>query len=410
MAAKILVTEPIASEGLEIMRSQAEVEVRLGLKPQELKAAIGDYEGLVVRSETKVTAEVIEAGGKLQVIARAGVGVDNIDVEAATRQGIVVVNAPTGNTLSAAEHSIALMLALCRHIPQADALLKSGMWRRSDFMGVEVRNKVLGIMGLGNVGSAVAGRARGLEMRLLAYDPFVSADYAQNLGVQLVSLDEIFQESDFITIHLPLNQATRNIIGAKELALVKPTVRIINCARGGLVDEEALFKAIEEGRVAGAAVDVFAQEPTEDNILFRSPKVIVTPHLGASTTEAQTGVAVDIAEQVNAVLQGQPARYAVNAPLIPPETLQVLRPFMEVGRVLGRLAAQLVEGQVASLQVSYDGEISNFDTSALKAAILGGLLEMTIEEKVNLVNADLLARRRGLRIVEQKRTACENYT
>ncbi|MEE8472874.1 MAG: phosphoglycerate dehydrogenase [Dehalococcoidia bacterium] len=409
MAAKILVTESIADEGLDIMRSQGEVDVRKGLGAEELKAIIGEYEGLVVRSETKVTADVIEAGGKLQVIARAGVGVDNIDVGAATNRGIVVVNAPTGNTLSAAEHTIALMMALSRHIPQADALLKSGVWRRSDFTGVELRNKVLGILGLGNVGTAVASRARGLEMRILAYDPFVSTDFAQNLGVQLVSVDELISESDFITIHMPLTAETRGFIGDRELAMVKPSVRIINCARGGLVDEEALFKAIEEGRVAGAAVDVFTQEPTVDNILFRSSKVIVTPHLGASTAEAQTSVAVDIAQQVNAVLQGQPARYAVNAPLIPPETLQVLRPFMEVSRVLGRLAVQLVEGQVSTIQVSYEGEISNFDTTILKASVLGGLLEMTIEERVNLVNADMLAKRRGLRIVERKRAVCENY-
>ncbi len=409
MSAKILVTESIAGEGLDIMRSQGEVDVRMGLGAEELKAVIGEYEGLVVRSETKVTAEVIEAGGKLQVIARAGVGVDNIDVGVATNRGIVVVNAPTGNTLSAAEHTIALMMALSRHIPQADALLKSGVWRRSDFTGIELRNKVLGILGLGNVGTAVANRARGLEMRILAYDPFVSADFAQNLGVQLVSVDEIITESDFITIHMPLTDETRGFIGDRELSMVKPSVRIINCARGGLVDEEALFKAIEEGRVAGAAVDVFVKEPTEDNILFRSSKVVVTPHLGASTAEAQTSVAVDIAQQVNAVLQGLPARYAVNAPLIPPETLQVLRPFMEVSRVLGKLAVQLVEGQVSSIQVSYEGEISNLDTTVLKAAVLGGLLEMTIEERVNLVNADLLAKRRGLRIVERKRTVCENY-
>lgn len=407
---KVLVADPIAAEGIELLRAYAEVDVKLKLPPEALLAIIGDYEALVVRSETQVSAPVIEAGKRLQVIGRAGVGVDNIDVEAATSRGIVVVNAPAGNTISAAEHTIALLLSLARHIPQANALLKSGVWRRADFMGIEVRGKTLGVVGLGNVGSEVARRARGLEIEVVGYDPYISPDYARNLRVELVTFEELLQRSDFITLHLPLTSATTKLIGAKELALVKPTVRIINCARGGLVDEEALFEAIEEGRVAGAAVDVFSVEPASDSILFGSDRIIVTPHLAASTSEAQVTVARDIAEQVIAVLQGQPARYAVNAPLIPWETVSVLAPFMQVGSAVGRLTSQLLEGQMSSIMISYDGEIADYDTAALKAAVIGGLLEMISEERVNIVNANLIAAQRGLKVIEQKRSTCENYT
>ncbi len=357
----------------------------------------------------QVNAQVIEAGKKLMVIGRAGVGVDNIDVDEATRRGIVVVNAPTGNTISAAEHTIALMLALARHIPQANTALKSGEWRRNDFMGTEVRNKTLGIIGLGNVGSEVARRARGLEIKIIAHDPFVSVDLAQNLHVELVSLKQLLKEADFITLHLPLIASTKGLIGAKELALVKPTVRIINCARGGLIDEEALVKALEEKRIAGAAIDVFTVEPTTESVLFKKDNIIVTPHLGASTTEAQATAAKDVVEQVIDVLQGRPARYSVNAPFIPVETLSVLAPFMKVASTVGKLVSQLAEGQTSAIQVKYNGEISNYDTNALKAAVLGGLLEGVSEERVNLVNANIVATRRGLTVVEQKETTCENY-
>ena len=406
---RVLVADPVAQEGIEALRAEAEVDVKLKLKPEELKSIIGDYEALVVRSETRATADVIEAGKKLQVIARAGVGLDNIDVEAATRQGVVVVNAPTGNTIAAAEHTVALMLALARHIPQANARLKSGVWQRSDYVGTELNNKTLGIVGLGNVGSEVARRAQSFEMRLVGYDPFVSPDYAQNLGVELVPLEQLFKESDFITLHLPLTRDTKGLIGAKELGRMKPTVRIINCARGGLVDEEALFKAVEAGKVAGAAVDVFSSEPATDSMLFQSDRIIVTPHLGASTTEAQAGVALEAAEQVLAVLKGQPAKYAVNAPQIPAEILSVLAPFIRVASTLGSLARQLMEGQVKSIQIEYSGEIADYDASAMKAAVIGGLLEGIIEGRVNLVNATFIAAQRGMKIVEQKKTTCENY-
>ena len=406
---KILIADPIAKEGIEALQAQAEVVIKLNLKPDELKSIIGDYEALIIRSETCATADIIETGKKLQVIARAGVGLDNVDIETATRRGIVVVNAPTSNTMSAAEHTIALMLALARHIPQASARLKSGVWQRSEYIGTELNNKTLGIIGLGNVGSEVARRAQSFKMRLIGHDPFVSLDYAHNLGVDLVSMEQLLKESDFITLHLPLISATDNLISTKELNKVKPTVRIINCARGGLIDEEALFKAVETGKVAGAAIDVFSSEPVTDSVLFKSDKIIVTPHLGASTTEAQTNIALEIAEQVLAVLKGQPAKYAVNAPHIPVEILPVLAPFIQVASTIGNLAKQLMEGQINSIQIEYSGEIASYDTNAIKASVIGGLLEGISEERVNLVNASFIAAQRGIKLVEQKQTTYENY-
>jgi D-3-phosphoglycerate dehydrogenase len=406
---KVLITEPISDEGIDILRDYAEVDIKLGLKPEEIASIIGDYEALVVRSQTQVPAKVIQAGEKLQVIARAGAGIDNIDVEEATRRGIVVVNAPTSNTISAAEHTIALMLALARHIPLANATLKSGVWKRSEFMGTEIRNKTLGIIGLGSVGSEVARRARGLEMKLITYDPFISVDHAHSLHVELVSLEQLLKESDFVTLHIPLTASTKQLIGAKELSLVKPTVRIINTARGGLIDEEALAKAVKEKRVAGAAIDVFAIEPTTKSVLFESDNIIATPHLGASTTEAQAMVAKDIANQIIDVFKGQPARYSVNAPFIPVETLSMLAPFIKLASTVGKLVSQLAEGQMNAIQIKYEGELSNYDTNALKASVLGGLLEEISEERVNLVNANVVAARRGLTVVEQKEATCENY-
>lgn len=406
---RVLIADRIAEEGVEALKTRFDVDVKPGMGRDQLIATIGDYDGLVVRSESRVTAEVIAAGKRLQVVGRAGVGVDNIDIEAATRHGVVVVNAPAGNTISAAEHTIALMLALSRNIPQANASLKSGQWRRQEFMGIEVRNKSLGIIGLGNVGSEVARRAKGMEMRIIGHDPFVSVEYARTLGVELVSIEELLKEADFITVHTPMSAATRGLIGARELATVKPSVRIINCARGGIIDEDALLRAVEEGKVAGAAVDVFSEEPATHNVLFGSDKIIVTPHLAASTAEAQTTVAVDVAAQVIAVLEGQPVRYAVNAPLILPETLAVVTPFMGVARQVGQLLAQLAEGQVSAITIKYEGEIANYDSAALKAAILGGLLESVSEERVNIVNAHLIAQGRGIKVTEQKDPECQNY-
>jgi D-3-phosphoglycerate dehydrogenase len=406
---KVLVTDSISEEGIAILHDLAQVDVKNKLTPEKILSIIGDYEALMVRSQTKVTADIIEAGKKLQVIARAGVGIDNVDVEAATRCGVLVVNAPTGNTVSAAEHAMALMLATARNVPQANVSLKSGEWRRNEFMGTELRGKTLGIIGLGNVGSEVAKRAQGFEMKLLGNDPLVSEEYARKMQVELVDLNRLLKESDFITLHLPLNDKTRKIIGAKELELASPTARIINCARGGLIDEEALVKAIKEKRIAGAAIDVFDNEPVTESILFNENNIIVTPHLGASTTEAQVLAARDVAEQIADVFRGLPARSAVNVPYIPSETLTALAPFMGLARTLCKIVYRLSEGQAKNIRIKYEGDIADYDTNALKAAIIGGLLEGTSEERVNLVNCNLVAARRGLTIVEEKEATCENY-
>jgi len=407
---KVLITDPLAEKGLEILRKHCETEVKLKLPPADLKAIIGGYDALVVRSETKVTADIIEAGKKLQVIGRAGVGVDNIDVPAATKCGIVVVNAPSGNTISAAEHTVAMLLAMVRHVPQANAKLKSGVWQKTEFMGIEVKGKTLGVIGLGRVGTEVARRMQSFGMRIVAHDPYVSTDYARNLGVELATVDDLLRQSDIVTIHMPLTAATKGFIGAKQIGMMKKGARIVNCARGGLVDEEALFNAVQEGKLAGAAVDVFSKEPTTDNILFKSDKIIVTPHLAASTDEAQVGVAVDVAEQIVAMQAGQAARYAVNAPLVPPETMAVIAPYMGVAYMVGRLVTQLIEGQLQGIQIKYEGNIADCDITALRANVLRGLLESVSEERVNVINANLVAQNRGLKILEQKVTQCQNYT
>ncbi|MFH1662480.1 MAG: phosphoglycerate dehydrogenase [Chloroflexota bacterium] len=406
---KVLIADKIAQEGIDLLSRYAQVDVKTKQKAEQIITIISDYEAIIVRSQTKVTADIIEAGKKLQVIGRAGVGVDNIDINAATKHGIIVVNAPTGNTISAAEHSIALMLALARNIPQANISLKSCQWRRSDFMGTEVKGKTLGIIGLGNVGSEVAKRARGLDMMLIGHDPFITAERAANLQVELVTLEQLFKDSDFITLHIPLSEATKGFIGTNELAMMKPTMRIINTARGGLIDEEALVKAVEEKKIAGAAIDVFPNEPCTESILFKSDNIIVTPHLGASTTEAQTLAATEIAKQIIDVFNGQPARYAVNAPLISAEALPVLMPFLKVAGTIGNLASYLGEGQLKSIQINYQGEIAGYDTNALKAAILGGLLNRLTEERINIVNANMVASKRGIKVIEQKEAACGNY-
>ncbi|MFC1927667.1 phosphoglycerate dehydrogenase [Chloroflexota bacterium] len=402
---KILIADPIAEEGIQFLRSHAQVDVKTRLELEQLEAIIGDYDALIVRSQTKVGAEVIQSGKKLKVIGRAGVGIDNIDVDAATRNGIVVVNAPTGNIIAAAEHTIALMLALARNVPQANSHLKSGRWRRDQFVGTEIRNKTLGIIGLGNVGSEVAKRVQAFEMRVIAHDPFVSEDYAHNLKVDLVSMDQLLKESDFITLHVPLTATTNRLIGGRELAQLKPTARIINCARGGVIDEDALLEAIKAGKMAGAAFDVFDHEPLTDSPLFREDKIIVTPHLGASTVEAQTSVARDVATEVLAVLHGQFSKYAVNAPYVAPE----LVPFMRLATTIGNLASQLMEGQISSTYIKYSGGVNNYDCNPIKTALISGLLQQASEERINLVNVGIVAAQHGLRISEEKEAMAQNF-
>jgi D-3-phosphoglycerate dehydrogenase len=406
---KVLITDPISEEGIEVLLKEAQVDIKTTLKPEEIIAIIGDYDALMVRSQTKVTAAIIEAGKKLQVIARAGVGIDNVDVEAATRCGVMVVNAPTGNTVSAAEHAIALMLALARNIPQANASLKNCQWKRNDFMGTELRGKTLGIMGLGNVGGEVAKRAQSFEMRLIGIDPLVSEDYAKKIGVELVDLKRLMKESDFISLHIPLNAQTRGIIGVKEIAMAKPNLRIINCARGGLIDEKELVKAIHEKRMGGAAVDVFEKEPCTESILFAEPNIIVTPHLGASTAEAQVLAARDVAEQIADVFKGLPARAALNMPYIPAETLAALKPYVNLASTLCKLVYSLAEGQSKAIRIKYNGDIASYDTNLIKAAVVSGLLYGSSDERVNIVNAGVLAAKRGLTIIEEKEATCANY-
>ena len=406
---KILIADPIAQEGIELLKSQADVDVRTGMNPEELLEVVGEYDAMIVRSETKVTAEVIEAGKKLQVVARAGIGVDNIDLDAATSAGIAVVNSPTGNTVAAAEHTLALMLALSRNIPSAHQSMKKGEWKRSAFMGVEVRNKTLGIVGLGRVGSEVARRAQSFGMNLVAYDPFIAPDYARRLGVELLSFEEVLAQADFLTLHTALTDSSRNLISTKALAQMKPGSRLINVARGELVDEAALLEALNTDKLAGVALDVFATEPPGPSPLLDHPKVVVTPHLGASTEEAQREVAVEAAQQVLAVLQGEPAPNTVNAPFVPPEVHAFLEPYIRVASVVGRLVTHLAEGQFVGVTIRYEGEITEHETAILKAAVLAGVLGPVTTGQVNLINASRLAQERGLNVTEQHNSVAQEY-
>jgi D-3-phosphoglycerate dehydrogenase len=411
----VLVADPIASEGTTYLRGFADVDERKGLSVGDLVALMPRYDALVVRSETRVTADIVAAGERLRVIGRAGVGVDNIDVEAATRKGVVVVNSPTGNIAAAAEHTIALLLALARHIPAANASMRAGRWDRSQFVGSEVRGKTLGIVGLGKVGAEVARRAGegGLGMRLLATDPYASPETARKLNAELVPLEELLAEADFLTIHTALTTGTRGLLGAQELARMKHGARIVNCARGGIVDEPALLDALNMGTIAAAALDVFTKEPPGDDQTIRAlvehPHVITTPHLGASTEEAQVTVAIDVAEQIEEILRGGSPRAAVNAPLILPETLRQLQPWMVLVEKLGRLYTQLHPGPLHRAELSIAGEVAEYDTRPLTAALIKGLLESISEAHVNLVNAPVLARDWGLEIIETRSITQEQY-
>jgi len=408
---KILVADPIAQDGIDILKRGADVDVRTGLSSDELISVIGEYDALVVRSETKVTPEVFAAAKKLRAVGRAGVGVDNIDLTAATERGVIVVNAPLGNTISAAEHTVALMLALARHVPEADASLRGGAWQRAKFVGVELRGKTLGVVGLGQVGSEVARRGKGLDMQVVAHDPFVSPERANMLGVELAeSLDDVLAQADFLTLHTVLTAQTKHLIGEAQLAKMKPSARLVNTARGDLIDIPALLRAIDEGRIAGAALDVFPEEPPDMAAqVLHHDRIIITPHLGASTAEAQERVAVDVAHQIVAILRGEPALYAVNAPMIAAETMTLIGPYIPVAEKVATLATQLSAGQLENVEIEYLGEIANYDTTALKAAVIRGLLGPITEENVTIVNANLIAEHRGMRIVERKGPGEEIY-
>lgn len=411
---RVLVSDKLSPQGLQILQAAAGIAVDsiTGLTPEQLAEKIPAYHGLIVRSASTVTAEVIAAAENLRVIGRAGIGVDNIDVLAATKKGIVVMNTPAGNNVTTAEHAISMMLALARSIPQATASMKSGKWEKGKFTGSEVFNKTLGIVGIGNIGSLVADRALGLKMRVIAYDPFISQQAAQRLGVEVVSLDELYARSDFITIHTPLNQETRGLVGTAAFAKMKKGVRIINCARGGIVDEDALAAAITEGKVAGAALDVFSQEPPPpDHALLKLNQVICTPHLGAATDEAQVNVAIAIAQQVVNYLTNSVIQDAVNVPSISPELLEVLGPSLTICEKLGALQGQLITATPVELAIEYAGEVADYDVKSLTLAVLRGFLTRVLDSTmVNYVNAPTIARERGIKVVESKTSAQEGFS
>jgi D-3-phosphoglycerate dehydrogenase len=406
---RVLVTEPLSEQGLDLLRADFQVDVRTDLARGDLAAEIAGYDALVIRSATQVTAEVLEAAPYLKVVARAGIGLDNVDVETATRRGVMVVNAPQSNVISAAEHTLALLLAQARNVPQAHAALVAGSWERSRWEGVELAGKTVGLVGLGRVGTLVAQRAAAFGMRVIAYDPFVSSERAKELGVETMpTLEAVLVQADFVSVHLPRTPDTEGLLGERELAMTKPGARLVNTSRGGIVDEAALAKAVESGHLGGAAIDVFAEEPTTESPLFGLPNVIVTPHLGASTREAQDKAGTTVAEMVRLALRGEFVPYAVNVSA-DAEVSEVVRPFVGFAERLGAMAAGLAEGGVRSVVASYLGRIAESDTRVLTLAILKGILGRAVHEPVSFVNAPMLARERGLSVSEMRSTVSQDY-
>ena len=408
---KILISDALSSAAVQIFKDrglEAEFQPKLGGDAEKLAALIGEFEGLAIRSATKVTSAIIDKAKKLRVIGRAGIGVDNVDLGAATAKGIIVMNTPFGNSITTAEHAITLMLALARQIPQADASTQAGKWEKNRFMGVEITSKTLGIIGCGNIGSIVAERAIGLRMKVIAHDPFLSPERARDLGVEKVSFEELIRRVDFITLHTPLTEKTKNIIDASALAAMKAGVRVINCARGGLVDEKALRAALDRGHVAGAAFDVFTQEPATSNVLFGHANVLCTPHLGAATTEAQENVALQIAEQMSDYLLHGAISNAVNFPSITAEEAPRLRPFIELAEKLGSFAGQLTETGVRMIHLSYEGQVAGMNAKALTSSAVAGFLRPMLQE-VNVVSAPGVAAQRGIVIEETTRAAAGDY-
>jgi D-3-phosphoglycerate dehydrogenase len=407
---KVLVSDNISPKGVEILKKAGlEVDVKTGMKPDELRACIAEYSGLVIRSATRVTADIIEAATNLRVIGRAGSGLDNVDKAAATKKGIVVMNTPGGNTVTTAEHAIAMLFAVARLIPQANASMKAGKWEKKKFMGVELFNKTLGIVGLGAIGGQVAKKAQGLEMNVIAYDPFLSEERAQDMGIRKVSLDEIFRESDFITIHTPMTPETKNLINTQTIAKMKNGVRIINCARGGIVNEQDLYEGLKSGKVAAAALDVFEKEPPENNPLLSLDNLICTPHLGASTEEAQENVALAVAEQIADYLVHGTIRHAVNFPSIPSDQLPRLQPYITLAEKLGSFSCQIFEGGATEITVEYLGDAATINSAPVTIAALKGYLSPILLETVNFVNAPLIAKERGIEVKETKSGDAGDY-
>ncbi len=411
MAPKVLISDALSPAAVQIFKDrgvEVDFQPNLGKDKDKLAEIVGNYDGLAIRSATKVSAKILEKAKNLKVIGRAGIGVDNVEIPAATARGIIVMNTPFGNSITTAEHAITLMLALARQIPQADASTQAGKWEKNRFMGVEITGKTLGVIGCGNIGSIVADRAQGLKMKVIAFDPFLSPERAVDLGIEKVELDELFRRSDFITLHTPLTEKTRNVIDGKAIAKMKNGVRIINCARGGLVDEAALRAALDSGKVAGAAFDVFVTEPATDNPLFHHPNVVCTPHLGAATSEAQENVALQIAEQMSDYLLRGAISNAVNFPSITAEEAPKLKPFIALAEKLGSFAGQLTESGVSKVRLSYEGAVAQMNTRALTSAAIAGLLRPMLQE-VNVVSAPLVAKERGIVVEETTREMAGDY-
>jgi len=409
--ANILIADKIAQQGIDLLSQSHEVAVKPGLSEDELCEAIKGVQALIVRSQTQVTAKVLAAADALEIVARAGVGVDNVDVDAATEQGVVVVNAPHANTISTAEHAFGLLLAVARNIPQGHASLQAGAWERSKLQGAELQGKTLGIVGLGRIGTEVAKRARAFEMQLVAYDPFVSAERGAQLGVEMMELDDLLAVSDFVTLHTALYEGNRGMINAERLGKMKPGARLVNAARGALIVEQDLYDAVEAGTIAGAAIDVFSEEPAVGNVLTTSSKIVVTPHLAASTNEAQDRAAIDVAEQVLEVLAGGAPRYPVNVPTVDPETMAVIGPFLGAAQLAGKAVMQLRQGNVQNVRIEYRGAIGNQpDQTPLKASVVVGMLDEVVVEKISAVNALAEAEAHGLRITESNGPELEPYS
>ena len=408
---KVLISDPLSQQGLDLLikEDDFEVDVKTDLTHDELIERIGEYDALIIRSSTQVTEEVINAANRLKVVGRAGVGVDNIDLDAATRQGILVANTPTGNTIAASEHAMAMMLAVSRNVSPAGASLKNGEWTRSKFTGVELYGKTLGLIGLGRTGSEVAHRAQAFGMETIAYDPYISQETAEKLGVHLVKSETLFKQSDFISLHTLLTSKTYHSIGDAEFALMKPECRIINCARGGLIDEAALFRALTERRIAGAALDVFEEEPPTNRRLIELDNVLATPHLGASTAESQIHVAVEIVQEVIHALRGLPVANAVNQPPMDWQTIEIFGPYLTLIERIGSFQAQVVDGQISEIQINYKGDLFSEDVTPLTVAAQKGLLTPVLQVNVNYVNAPFLIKQRGIRVTETKTRAQGNF-
>jgi D-3-phosphoglycerate dehydrogenase len=411
MPPKVLISDSLSPAAVQIFKDrgvEVDFQPKLGGDKDKLAELIGNFDGLAIRSATKVTPKILERAKSLKVIGRAGIGVDNVDIPAATAKGIIVMNTPFGNSITTAEHAITLMLALARQIPQADSSTQAGKWEKNRFMGVEITGKTLGIIGCGNIGSIVADRAHGLRMKVIAYDPFLSPERAVDLGVEKVELADLFKRADFITLHTPLTDKTKDIVDAKALAMMKKGVRIINCARGGLVDEKALRQALDSGQVAGAAFDVFVEEPATQNPLFGHPNVVCTPHLGAATTEAQENVALQVAEQMSDYLLRGAISNAVNFPSITAEEAPKLKPFIALAERLGSFAGQLTDSGINKVQLAYEGAVAQMNTKALTSAAIAGLLRPMLQD-VNVVSAPSIAKERGIVIEEMTREAAGDF-